>query len=62
MFQTSWSLRLRSRALCAVFSVFALVTLTLTGQSATAAERAILKVSAIPDEAPTELLRKFKPL
>ena len=62
MFLTSWSLRLRSRALSAVFSVIALVTLSLAGQPATAADRAVLKVSAIPDEAPTELLRKFKPL
>ena len=29
---------------------------------ARAAERAVLRVSAIPDEAPTELQRKFKPL
>ncbi|HEX8909843.1 MAG TPA: putative selenate ABC transporter substrate-binding protein [Anaeromyxobacteraceae bacterium] len=32
------------------------------GASASAADRPLLRVSAIPDEAPTELQRKFKPL
>lgn len=32
------------------------------GASASAADRPVLRVSAIPDEAPTELQRKFKPL
>lgn len=39
--------------------IFALTTL-LTSLGATAAEP--LRVSAIPDEAPTELQRKFAPL
>jgi phosphonate transport system substrate-binding protein len=44
------------RTLAAVFGV----ALSFTAVSANAAET--LRVSAIPDEAPTELLRKFKPL
>jgi phosphonate transport system substrate-binding protein len=44
------------RTLAAVFGV----ALSLTAVSANAVEP--LRVSAIPDEAPTELLRKFKPL
>ena len=36
------------------------ITLSLSALFAQAAE--VLRVSAIPDEAPTELLRKFKPL
>ena len=48
---------LRRRALQAA-AVFALATTSL---NATAAD-AILRVSAIPDEAPTELQRKFTPL
>ena len=35
---------------------------TLSSLPALAAEPAVLRVSAIPDEAPTELQRKFKPL
>ena len=38
------------------------VGLTLTFGSLLAQAADTLKVSAIPDEAPTELLRKFKPL
>ena len=34
----------------------------LIGASATLAQTTVLRVSAIPDEAPTELQRKFKPL
>ena len=41
----------------------ALVTTTLLiGAHAAVAQTAVLRVSAIPDEAPTELQRKFKPL
>ena len=40
---------------------FALAALLLTAASAVA-QTAVLRVSAIPDEAPTELQRKFKPL
>ena len=43
--------------------VCALATTTLACTlSAVAAETAVLRVSAIPDEAPTELQRKFEPL
>ncbi len=47
----SWSLR----------SCVALTLAALAGAAA-AEERAVLRVSAIPDEAPTELQRKFQPL
>ncbi|GIZ11250.1 putative selenate ABC transporter substrate-binding protein [Pseudomonas sp. NCCP-436] len=40
-----------------ILAVAAGLTLSLSAQAAD-----VLKVSAIPDEAPTELLRKFKPL
>jgi phosphonate transport system substrate-binding protein len=46
-------------------SCLALSTLALAavlGGTASAAEGPVLRVSAIPDEAPTELQRKFKPL
>lgn len=39
-----------------------LATSTLSSLPALAAEPAVLRVSAIPDEAPTELQRKFEPL
>jgi len=44
----------RTRSLAALALLAALPAL--------AADRPVLKVSAIPDEAPTELIRKFKPL
>jgi phosphonate transport system substrate-binding protein len=37
-------------------------TALLIGASAAPAQTTVLRVSAIPDEAPTELQRKFKPL
>ncbi len=40
----------------------ALLAASLLARPALAAERPVLRVSAIPDEAPTELQRKFKPL
>ncbi|MEP7328899.1 MAG: hypothetical protein ABI777_06790, partial [Betaproteobacteria bacterium] len=40
----------------------ALLIGTLLGLSALASAQTVLKVSAIPDEAPTELQRKFAPL
>jgi len=40
----------------------AVVLAAALGATASAAERPVLRVSAIPDEAPTELQRKFKPL
>ncbi len=40
----------------------ALLAASLVAQPARAADRPVLRVSAIPDEAPTELQRKFKPL
>ncbi|MFD3300509.1 putative selenate ABC transporter substrate-binding protein [Aquipseudomonas alcaligenes] len=43
-----------------VLALAAGLALSFTALAAQAAE--VLKVSAIPDEAPTELLRKFKPL
>ena len=48
-------------------SLLALATFALAGLPALAAAQAagtpgILRVSAIPDEAPTELQRKFRPL
>ncbi len=43
-----------------VLALAAALALSFTALAAQAAE--VLKVSAIPDEAPTELLRKFKPL
>jgi len=43
------------------FRCVALAALALAASQA-AAEEKVLRVSAIPDEAPTELLRKFKPL
>jgi ABC-type phosphate/phosphonate transport system substrate-binding protein len=39
-----------------------LATALLTLSALACAEEAVLKVSAIPDEAPTELQRKFAPL
>jgi len=46
------------------FSVFqaALVTMLAAVSGAAQAQQNVLKVSAIPDEAPTELQRKFEPL
>jgi phosphonate transport system substrate-binding protein len=38
------------------------LALALLAVPSLAADRPVLRVSAIPDEAPTELLRKFKPL
>ncbi|MBL8405153.1 MAG: putative selenate ABC transporter substrate-binding protein [Dechloromonas sp.] len=52
-FSSMRRLALKAAAACAVASLFAL--------PATASD-AILRVSAIPDEAPTELQRKFAPL
>lgn len=43
-----------------VLALAAGLALSFTAQAAQAAD--VLKVSAIPDEAPTELLRKFQPL
>jgi phosphonate transport system substrate-binding protein len=40
----------------------ALAALLLLSAGPARAERPVLRVSAIPDEAPTELVRKFKPL
>ena len=40
----------------------ALLAAAVLGATASAADRPALRVSAIPDEAPTELQRKFKPL
>lgn len=40
----------------------ALVTVTFAAIAGLASAQTTLKVSAIPDESPTELLRKFKPL
>lgn len=52
-FSSMRRLALKAAAACAVASIFAL--------PATASD-AVLRVSAIPDEAPTELQRKFAPL
>jgi phosphonate transport system substrate-binding protein len=43
-------------------AVIAAVMLTLSLPSAQAESPQVLRISAIPDEAPTELLRKFEPL
>ena len=45
-----------------VLRSFALVLAVLSAAATLAAEKKVLNVSAIPDEAPTELQRKFKPL
>ena len=42
--------------------IFAACLLTLTATTPAFAQTTVLRVSAIPDEAPTELQRKFKPL
>jgi len=42
--------------------LFALLVLVATAPAARADAPKVLRVSAIPDEAPTELTRKFKPL
>jgi phosphonate transport system substrate-binding protein len=49
--------RLQGKSLLAI--VFAALSL---GSTAAASAQQVLRVSAIPDEAPTELQRKFKPL
>ena len=46
----------------AVMAGLCLSVATLFTVSTAHAEQAVLRVSAIPDEAPTELLRKFEPL
>ncbi|MFN3581805.1 MAG: putative selenate ABC transporter substrate-binding protein [Pseudomonas sp.] len=46
----------------AVLAGMSLVVAALLSPASAFAEQAVLRVSAIPDEAPTELLRKFKPL
>lgn len=51
----------RRRALQGALACAAFATLSLTSLSARASD-AVLRVSAIPDEAPTELQRKFAPL
>ncbi len=47
-----------------MIALLRLLTIALSGLALTqgAAAQAVLRVSAIPDEAPTELQRKFKPL
>jgi len=47
-----------------MIALFRLLVITVFGLAFTqgAAAQGVLKVSAIPDEAPTELQRKFKPL
>ena len=49
----------QSKSLIAAAAVFAVLAL---GFTAAASAQQVLRVSAIPDEAPTELQRKFKPL
>jgi phosphonate transport system substrate-binding protein len=56
---TSFLIRLLQRALIPALLPLALV---LGAAAPAAAQTATLRVSAIPDEAPTELQRKFKPL
>ena len=48
--------------LARLLAVAVLATATATAVRAAPADPPVLRVSAIPDEAPTELLRKFKPL
>lgn len=57
MFQVSRRLALRGVLVCAL-----VIALFVTHFSSARAADAVLRVSAIPDEAPTELQRKFAPL
>lgn len=50
------------RRLLGQAAALALATMSLLGSGAALAQTDVLRVSAIPDEAPTELQRKFKPL
>lgn len=52
----------RTLRIAAVFGCAAAWMFGLLATPTAAAERSVLRISAIPDEAPTELLRKFKPL
>ena len=52
----------RRRALVQSLAALSLAGAALLGATAAHAQSGVLRVSAIPDEAPTELQRKFKPL
>jgi len=60
--QTVPSLARRRRAIVQSLAALSLGATVLLGAPAARAEGNVLRVSAIPDEAPSELQRKFKPL
>jgi len=59
---TSPSLARRRRAVVHALAALSLGGAALLGAGAAHAQAGVLRVSAIPDEAPSELQRKFKPL
>jgi len=60
--QTASSFARRRRAIVQSLAALSLGAGVLLGAPAARAEGGVLRVSAIPDEAPSELQRKFKPL
>jgi phosphonate transport system substrate-binding protein len=60
--QTASSLARRRRAIVQSFALLSLGATILIGAPPARAQGGVLRVSAIPDEAPSELQRKFKPL